>query len=66
MAKDSLASEAPKPPSFEDILSDLRCSDLQDVAFRQPSEVCPAVKGLIGHSSPTHGEKERASKFITY
>lgn len=64
MAKDSLAAKAPKPPSFEEILSDLRGSGLQDVAFQHPTEVCPAVKGLIGHSSPSNGEKERASKFI--
>ncbi|KAK3732921.1 hypothetical protein QZH41_012682 [Actinostola sp. cb2023] len=58
MSKGSLAAQAPKPPGFEEILSDLRKSNSQDVAFQHPSEVCPAVKGLKGHAVPLHGDKD--------
>lgn len=63
MSKGSLAEQAPKPPSFEEILSDLKRSSSEDVAFQHPTEVCPAVKALRGHSLPLHGDKEHISKF---
>lgn len=60
MSKSSPDSQAPKPPSFEEILSDLQNSSLQDVAFEHPSEVCPEVRKLKGHSFNLSNDKEHA------
>lgn len=66
MAKGSLTSQAPQPPSFEEILSDLQNSDCLDVAFQHPSEICPAVKRLRGHSILSSNDKDHTSELYYF
>lgn len=62
MSKSSPDSQTPKPPSFEEILSDLQNSNSQDVAFEHPSEVCPEVRKLKGHSFNSNNDRDHASE----